>query len=58
MIAKVQFHSNSTIKMHFNSHVGLDLCFELINVHLFDMLRLLMRYLGNFCHFSAIMRLT
>ena len=50
MIAKVQFHSI----------MGLDLCFELINgiiVHLFDMHRLLMRYLGNFCHFSAVMRL-
>ena len=38
MIAKVQFHSNF---YNFNSHMGLDLCF------LFDMLRLLMRYLGN-----------
>ena len=26
-------------------------------VHLFDMLRLLMRYLGNFCQITAVMRL-
>ena len=29
----------------------------LLMVHLFDMLCLLMRYLGNVCHFSAVMRL-
>ena len=57
MIAKVQFHQISTIKMHFNSHMGLDLCFKLTKVHLFDMLRLLMRYLGNFCQITPVMRL-
>ena len=46
----------STIKMHFNSHMRLDLYFKLM-VHLFHMLRLLMRYLGNFCQITAVMRL-
>ena len=57
MIAKVQFHSNFYNETHFNSHMGLDLCFELINGYLFDMLRLLMRYLGNFCQITAVMQL-
>ena len=44
------------IFQQFNSHMELDLCFKL--VHLFDMLRLLMRYLGNFSQTTAVMRLT
>ena len=37
--------------------MGLDLCFKLTNVHSFDVLRLLMRYLGNFCQITAVVRL-
>ena len=44
------------LKLIFNSHMGLDLCFKLM-VHLFDMLRLLMRYLGNFCQIATVMGL-
>ena len=42
MIAKYSFIQISTIK---------------IMVHLFDVLRLLMRYLGNFCQITVVMRL-
>ena len=35
----------------------LGLCFKLIKVYLFGILRLLMRYLGNFCQITAVMRL-
>ena len=52
MIEKVQFQSNFYNQNAFNSHMVLDLCFKLIN--LFDMLRLLMRYLGNFCGIFAV----
>ena len=37
--------------------MGLDLCFKLINVYLFDMLRLLKRYLGKFGQITAVIRL-
>ena len=31
MIAKIEFFQISTIKMHFNSDMELDLCFRLLN---------------------------
>ena len=57
MIANYSSIQISTIKMHFNFHTGLDLCFKLINGSLISYASFIMRYLGNSCHFSAVMRL-
>ena len=57
--AKGEFYANfysfinsHTIRMHFNSQSKLNLCFRLM-VHLFDMLRIPMRYLGNICQITV-----